>query len=80
MHFFNPAPVMPLLEIVGSVLVHEHVLDRVRGFASGVLGKTAITVKDRAGFIVNALLFPTCSRLCGWSSPNLPAPRKSIRA
>lgn len=58
MHFFNPAPVQPLVEVVSSVLTAPDVVDAVRGLAENVLGKVTILAQDRPGFIVNALLVP----------------------
>jgi 3-hydroxybutyryl-CoA dehydrogenase len=58
MHFFNPVPVLPLVELVRSIMTSEQTLDRAREFAEGTLGKTSIDSQDRAGFIVNALLVP----------------------
>src|SRR5215218_970320 len=58
MHFFNPVPVLPLVELVRSIMTSEHTLDRAREFAEGTLGKTSIDSQDRAGFVVNALLVP----------------------
>jgi 3-hydroxybutyryl-CoA dehydrogenase len=57
-HFFNPAPVLPLVEIVASLLTSEQTLATVTTFAEEQLGKTTIRSQDRAGFIVNALLIP----------------------
>ncbi len=57
-HFFNPAPVLPLVEIVASLLTSDETLAQVTSFAEDQLGKTTIRSKDRAGFIVNALLIP----------------------
>ena len=57
-HFFNPAPVLPLVEIVASLLTSDETLATVTSFAEDQLGKTTIRSKDRAGFIVNALLIP----------------------
>ncbi|WUV05498.1 3-hydroxybutyryl-CoA dehydrogenase [Amycolatopsis sp. NBC_01488] len=57
-HFFNPVPVLPLVELVPSLLTAQPTLDRVRTFAQDVLGKQAILCQDRAGFVVNALLIP----------------------
>ena len=57
-HFFNPAPVLPLVEIVASLLTSDETLATVTTFAEDQLGKTTIRSKDRAGFIVNALLIP----------------------
>lgn len=58
MHFFNPAPVLPLVEIIPCELTTSETVTRTVEFASGQLGKTIITAKDRAGFVVNALLIP----------------------
>jgi 3-hydroxybutyryl-CoA dehydrogenase len=58
MHFFNPVPVLPLVELVRSIMTSEPTLDRAREFAEGTLGKTSIDSQDRAGFVVNALLVP----------------------
>ena len=58
LHFFNPVPVLNLVEIVPSLLTDGDVVERVRGFAQDDLGKHAIDSQDRAGFIVNALLIP----------------------
>jgi len=58
MHFFNPAPVLPLVEIIPCELTSDETLSRTREFAYDELGKTIITAKDRAGFVVNALLIP----------------------
>ncbi len=56
-HFFNPAPMMRLVEIVRPLTASDDTIDTVREFASAC-GKDPVEVKDRAGFIVNALLFP----------------------
>ncbi|MFD8783368.1 3-hydroxybutyryl-CoA dehydrogenase [Kitasatospora sp. NPDC059599] len=58
LHFFNPAPVMPLVELVTSLHTAPTVVDRVEAFARDVLGKHVVRSRDRAGFIVNALLVP----------------------
>ncbi len=58
MHFFNPATVMPLVEIISTVVSDDSVADRAASFASGILNKTVVRAKDRAGFIVNKLLCP----------------------
>lgn len=57
-HFFNPVPVLPLVELVASVLTEPSTSARTSEFVGGVLGKTVISAPDRAGFLVNALLFP----------------------
>jgi 3-hydroxybutyryl-CoA dehydrogenase len=59
-HFFNPAPAMSLVEIVPSLTSSDETVAAVRGFAEAC-GKSPVVVKDRAGFIVNALLFPYCN-------------------
>ncbi|NNN01990.1 MAG: 3-hydroxybutyryl-CoA dehydrogenase [Acidimicrobiaceae bacterium] len=57
-HFFNPVPVLKLVEVISSLLTSTETTQRVHDFASGPLGKRVITSKDRAGFVVNALLIP----------------------
>ena len=57
MHFFNPAPVMRLVEVVTTVLTASHVPITVAGLAR-LLGKEPVQVGDRAGFVANALLLP----------------------
>jgi 3-hydroxybutyryl-CoA dehydrogenase len=56
LHFFNPAPVMKLVEIVRTVVTEQDVVDDIEAFAQK-LGKVDVTIGDRAGFIANALLF-----------------------
>ncbi len=58
LHFFNPVPVLDLIELVPSLLTSEETAQRVATFAEEVLGKHVIRSQDRAGFIVNALLIP----------------------
>ncbi|MDQ2650228.1 MAG: 3-hydroxybutyryl-CoA dehydrogenase [Actinomycetota bacterium] len=58
LHFFNPVPVLPLVELVPSLVTSPDTAERVSRFASDSLGKHVIRSKDRAGFIVNALLIP----------------------
>jgi 3-hydroxybutyryl-CoA dehydrogenase len=57
-HFFNPVPVLRLVELVTSLMTSDVTLDRSTRFAADVLGKRVIRSKDRAGFVVNALLIP----------------------
>ncbi|MFF3446872.1 3-hydroxybutyryl-CoA dehydrogenase [Streptomyces sp. NPDC002667] len=57
-HFFNPVPALPLVELVPSVLTEETVAERALVFVRDTLGKQPIAAPDRAGFLVNALLFP----------------------
>ena len=58
LHFFNPVPVLPLVELVTSLLTDDATADTAQAFVEGPLGKQVIRAKDRAGFIVNALLIP----------------------
>jgi 3-hydroxybutyryl-CoA dehydrogenase len=57
MHFFNPAPVMKLVEVVSTVSTADDVAETTRALCAAV-GKVAVSCADRSGFIVNALLFP----------------------
>ena len=58
MHFFNPPPVMTLLELTPSDATSEQTYGLVRDFGTEVLGKTCVKSGDQAGFIVNRLLIP----------------------
>ena len=57
-HFFNPVPVLPLVELVPGLRTSATSLDRARAFVEERLGKQTIQSPDRAGFVVNALLVP----------------------
>ena len=57
-HFFNPVPVLSLVELVPSLLTAKETTDRARAFVTDQLDKHPIESQDRAGFIVNALLIP----------------------
>jgi 3-hydroxybutyryl-CoA dehydrogenase len=57
LHFFNPVPVMPLVEIVRGLTTSDDVVQAMREFAQ-TLGKTVVVAKDAPGFIVNRLLIP----------------------
>jgi 3-hydroxybutyryl-CoA dehydrogenase len=57
-HFFNPVPVLTLVELVPSLLTSAETTERARRFVEDRLGKQAIDCQDRAGFVVNALLIP----------------------
>ena len=57
-HFFNPVPVLPLVELVTSLVTSEETTEKAFSFAAEQLGKDVIKSQDRAGFIVNALLIP----------------------
>ena len=58
LHFFNPAQVMKLIEVVRGVTTADETFDTVLAFAESIPGKLAIPTKDKAGFIVNRLLVP----------------------
>jgi 3-hydroxybutyryl-CoA dehydrogenase len=57
-HFFNPVPVLKLVELVPSLLTADETEERARAFVESELGKAVIESQDRAGFVVNALLVP----------------------
>jgi 3-hydroxybutyryl-CoA dehydrogenase len=57
LHFFNPVPLMPLVEVVRTVTTSQAAFDRAMAFARS-LGKEAVAAKDNSGFIVNLLLVP----------------------
>jgi 3-hydroxybutyryl-CoA dehydrogenase len=57
LHFFNPAPIMGLIELVKTVVTDPEALETARAFAES-LGKSPVVCQDRAGFIANLLLFP----------------------
>ncbi|MEV1332602.1 3-hydroxybutyryl-CoA dehydrogenase [Micromonospora costi] len=57
LHFFNPAPIMPLVEVVRTIRTSPETVATARAVCAA-LGKTAVVCGDRSGFIVNALLFP----------------------
>ena len=56
-HFFNPAPTMALVEVVRAITSSDDTIRTAHAFAEAC-GKTVVDVRDQAGFIVNALLFP----------------------
>ena len=58
LHFFNPVPVLPLVEVIPALTTDEAVIERAETYATEALGKTAVRAKDRSGFIVNFLLVP----------------------
>ncbi|NLU75159.1 3-hydroxybutyryl-CoA dehydrogenase [Streptomyces sp. HNM0575] len=57
-HFFNPAPVQKLVEIIPALTTGEETIKRAEAAVSGILGKHTIRAQDRSGFVVNALLMP----------------------
>jgi len=58
LHFFNPVPVLPLVELVSTIVTSEVATERTEEFAGSVLGKQVVRCSDRSGFVVNALLVP----------------------
>lgn len=58
LHFFNPVPVLPLVELVTTLVTDGAAAARAEEFASAVLGKQVVRCSDRSGFVVNALLVP----------------------
>ncbi|HVB19483.1 MAG TPA: 3-hydroxybutyryl-CoA dehydrogenase [Acidimicrobiales bacterium] len=58
LHFFNPVPVLKLVEVISSLLTSAETTARARAYATDTLNKKVITSPDRAGFVVNALLIP----------------------
>lgn len=58
LHFFNPVPVLRLVELVTSLMTSDETIERASSFATEVLDKRVVRSQDRAGFIVNALLIP----------------------
>ncbi|WP_433239800.1 3-hydroxybutyryl-CoA dehydrogenase [Actinomadura nitritigenes] len=63
-HFFNPAPVMKLVEVIRTVLTEPEAVDRVAALVTD-LGKTPVTIGDRAGFVANRLLFGYLNQAAG---------------
>jgi 3-hydroxybutyryl-CoA dehydrogenase len=57
-HFFNPAPVMQLVELIPSLTTSPATVERIQNFVTHTLGKQPIEATDRAGFVVNSLLVP----------------------
>ena len=58
MHFFNPATVMKLVEVISTQLTAPEVTEAATAFATDTLGKRVVSAPDRAGFVVNKLLVP----------------------
>jgi 3-hydroxybutyryl-CoA dehydrogenase len=63
-HFFNPAPVMPLIELITTVVTDPEVVEVATSFAEDI-GKRPVVAKDRAGFVANLLLFPYLNQAVG---------------
>jgi len=70
LHFFNPVPVMPLLEIVRALLTSDEALDLARSFGEK-LGKTIVVARDRPGFIANLLFVPYALDAIRWLDAGL---------
>jgi 3-hydroxybutyryl-CoA dehydrogenase len=58
LHFFNPVPVLPLVELVSTLVTDPGAAERVEEFAGQTLGKQVVKCSDRSGFVVNFLLVP----------------------
>lgn len=58
LHFFNPVPVLPLVELVSTLVTDDAAATRTEEFAGTTLGKQVVRCSDRSGFVVNALLVP----------------------
>ncbi|MDY6996382.1 MAG: 3-hydroxybutyryl-CoA dehydrogenase [Actinomycetota bacterium] len=58
LHFFNPVPVLPLVEVIDTLVTSAEAVATVEKFAGEALGKKVVRCGDRSGFIVNALLVP----------------------
>ncbi|NLG44976.1 3-hydroxybutyryl-CoA dehydrogenase [Gordonia sp. (in: high G+C Gram-positive bacteria)] len=58
LHFFNPVPVLPLVELITTLMTSDVAAARAEAFAHDVLGKQVVHSSDRSGFVVNALLVP----------------------
>lgn len=58
LHFFNPVPVLPLVELISTLVTTSEAAARTEAFASEVLGKQVVRAADRSGFVVNFLLVP----------------------
>ena len=74
MHFFNPPPIMKLLEVIRALTTSDETISFARGVGER-LGKTTVLAKDRAGFIVNFLLIPylNSAALVDFNKDGLPA-------
>ena len=77
LHFFNPAQVMTLVEVVSTVSTSAATAAAALDVC-GRLGKHRGRCADRAGFIVNALLFPTSTMRCGWCRRTTRPPTTSM--
>ncbi|MGC6769064.1 3-hydroxyacyl-CoA dehydrogenase NAD-binding domain-containing protein [Enterococcus sp. LJL128] len=64
MHFFNPAPVMKLVEVVSGLTTPKELVDKIAAISEAI-GKTPVIVEDSAGFVVNRLLVPSINEAIG---------------
>ncbi len=64
MHFFNPAPVMKLVEVIAGLNTPAEVVEKVKGIATDI-GKTPVQVEEAAGFVVNRILIPMINEAVG---------------
>lgn len=64
MHFFNPAPVMKLVEVIAGLNTPEEVVEKIKAI-SGEIGKTPVQVNEAAGFVVNRILVPMINEAVG---------------
>ena len=64
MHFFNPAPVMKLVEVIAGINTPDETVEKVKAIASEI-GKTPVQVKEAAGFVVNRILVPMINEAIG---------------
>lgn len=70
MHFFNPAPVMKLVEVIPGLNTSRETVDAVMKLAEDI-GKTPVEVKDNAGFVVNRILIPMINEACAIYAENI---------
>lgn len=63
-HFFNPVPLMKLVEVIPGLATAPETVDRVRAFAAETLGKDVVLSQDEPGFIVNRILVPMLNEAC----------------
>lgn len=79
LHFFNPVPVLPLVEVVASLHTAPEAVTAVEEFATGRLGKTVVRSQDRAASSSTPCSSPISSRRSAWPSPASPPPPTSTR-
>ena len=79
-HFFNPAPVMKLVEVIPAITTSEETLKIINDFVSIQLGKSVVLCRDQAGFVVNGLVVPLSDvGVCGCSKREWPPAKTSTR-